>query len=343
MKGTKNRNIDWELLAKYLCGESTAKENALVKEWESLDEENRKLLHKLRDRWKKIQDLDEDPYNTEDAWKNVRFNVTGKPMGHQLMHNGETRKPVHSLSYFARIAAVIVLLLGSSYLIISRFSAITTLITGRVTVVADPASSKTTYLPDGSQVQLNASSRIVYKENRNEHTRTVSLTGEAFFDVRHDTEKPFIVTAGNAIVRVTGTSFNIRAEEGASQVSVFVESGTVEVSCSCSALSPVMLGACFSGVVTASGVETLLAADPNLLSWKTKSLVFKETPIAEVLEALNHTYHTNITCREEQILDYHFTGNFNDQPVDTILQVLCTAFSLEAKTGDDSVELRLMD
>jgi ferric-dicitrate binding protein FerR (iron transport regulator) len=243
----------------------------------------------------------------------------------------------------ARIAAIIVLMLGSSYLIVSRFSTITSFLTGKMIVASDPANGKSIRLPDGSQVHMNASSRIVYSENKKEHTREVRLTGEAFFNVLHDEENPFIVTAGNALIRVTGTSFNIRADDYNGQVSVFVESGSVEVSHTGSDLSPVIIEAGFSGLVTATKIERINTIDPNLLSWKTRNLVFNETKMTEVLEALNHTYHRNIICREKQIMDFRFTGNFNDQPVDTILQVLCTAFHLEAESRYESIELRLED
>ena len=344
MRKKKNKNIDWTLLAKYLSGETSAEENAAVHGWETQDGENRQLIRTLREKWEKIPFISEEKFDTDQAWKNVSHTVTATPVITPMRENGSLfRKPAPSLAYFARIAAIIVLMMGSSYLIVSRYSAITSFLTGKMIVASDPAAEKSIVLPDGSQVHLNASSKIVYSENKKEHTRKVRLTGEAFFDVRHDEENPFIVSANNAIIRVMGTSFNIIAEEGDGPVSVFVESGSVELSSTGSYLSPVIIEAGFSGLVTATKIERISTTDPNLLSWKTRNLVFHEATMTEVIEALNHTFHTNIICREEQIMDFRFTGNFNDQPVDTVLQVLCTAFHLQFESGDESIELRLED
>jgi len=342
MRSKSNKDIDWELLAKYLCGESSDEENALIHSWSEKDRQNLQLLSSLRDKWEKIPLMNIDESGTDIAWEKVRQKVGGSRIiipSHTARRI--TLRPSPSLAYLARVAALVVLILGSSYLIISRFTAISSLLTGATIVASDPANGKSIQLSDGSTVYLNADSRIVYNENRKEHIRNVRLKGEAFFEVRHDMENPFIVTAKNAIIRVTGTSFNIRTEENTGIVSVFVESGSVEVSRKGSDLLPVIIEAGYSGLVTAAKIERVIPADPNLLSWKTKNLVFHETKMADVLEALNHTFHRNIVCKDERIMDFRFTGNFNNQPVDTILQVLSTAFHLKVDFGDEAIELQL--
>lgn len=84
-------------------------------------------------------------------------------------------------------------------------------------------------LPDSSVVWLNADSKLQYRENEQEHTREVVLDGEAFFDIKQDAGKPFIVKAGKSITTVLGTSFNIKAYKKDGNVQITVATGKVQV------------------------------------------------------------------------------------------------------------------
>jgi hypothetical protein len=69
-------------------------------------------------------------------------------------------------------------------------------------------------LPDGSRVFLNSESSISYPEFFSKDKREISLTGEAFFDVTRDENRPCIIHSGNVVTKVLGTSFNIQAFDG---------------------------------------------------------------------------------------------------------------------------------
>jgi transmembrane sensor len=84
-------------------------------------------------------------------------------------------------------------------------------------------------LPDGSVVALNSNSKLVFPKQFKGDTREVTIEGEAFFDVKPNAEKPFIINAGNAQVKVVGTSFNVCAYPETETVEVVVETGKVQV------------------------------------------------------------------------------------------------------------------
>lgn len=86
------------------------------------------------------------------------------------------------------------------------------------------------YLPDSTHVWLNEDSKIAYASDFNSDERRVTLSGEAFFEVRRDEERPFIVQTGQSETRVLGTSFNVRAYEDEETIEVAVESGKVKFS-----------------------------------------------------------------------------------------------------------------
>lgn len=85
-------------------------------------------------------------------------------------------------------------------------------------VVYNKTGVQSVVLPDQSEVWMNENTRITYPERFTERKRSVSLEGKAYFDIRKDSEKPFIVQIGNVEIEVTGTEF-------------FVESGLEEQSC----------------------------------------------------------------------------------------------------------------
>ena len=85
-------------------------------------------------------------------------------------------------------------------------------------------------LPDGSNIYLNRNTILSYQKNFGRDDRNVTLSGEAFFDIAPDTEKPFIVDAGKASVKVVGTSFNVITNNHDSAVEVFVKTGKVMLS-----------------------------------------------------------------------------------------------------------------
>jgi transmembrane sensor len=84
-------------------------------------------------------------------------------------------------------------------------------------------------LPDGSKLWLNAGSKVVFSDNFSAGKRELTLSGEAFFDVKHDELHPFIIHTGRLEVRVLGTSLNVRAYPGDSTMETTLIKGKVEV------------------------------------------------------------------------------------------------------------------
>jgi transmembrane sensor len=84
-------------------------------------------------------------------------------------------------------------------------------------------------LPDGTNVWLNADSKIIYPGNFQGETREVSLVGEAFFDVVKNVNKPFIIHTGTMDVKVLGTAFNVRSYPGEMTTEASLLRGLIEV------------------------------------------------------------------------------------------------------------------
>ena len=84
-------------------------------------------------------------------------------------------------------------------------------------------------LADGTKVWLNSASRLIYPQSFMGKERRVVLSGEAFFDVAHDAERPFIVETSRMNVKVLGTRFNVNDYDDNEEVSTTLVNGSVEI------------------------------------------------------------------------------------------------------------------
>jgi transmembrane sensor len=128
------------------------------------------------------------------------------------------------------IAAASVLVLATGAFLYFGLSRKTTAAPIAPTVVAAKRGVRSFMeLPDGSKLWLNAGSKVVFSDNFSAGKRELTLSGEAFFDVKHDELHPFIIHTGRLEVRVLGTSLNVRAYPGDSTIETTLIKGKVEV------------------------------------------------------------------------------------------------------------------
>ena len=183
-------------------------------------------------------------------------------------------------------------------------------------------------LPDGSRVTLNRNTTLSYRNNFGEKGRNVTLTGEAFFEVATDQEKPFIIDAGKARVRVVGTSFNVITSNSYSAVEVFVKTGRVMLSDK-EGTQNIMLDPGFVGTYDSEIPEKKLNSDPNYMAWNTGQLKYDGQKLEVVFSDLKRVFNASIQTDDPEILNLPLTSPpINNEPIDTIIQIICTSFNL---------------
>jgi transmembrane sensor len=168
------------------------------------------------------------------------------------------------------------------------------------------AEQRDVTLEDGSKVALDAGSAIAvhYVASRRE---VELLSGQAFFEVTPNRERPFVVTAAGVAVTVTGTAFSVgRSESG---VTVAVQSGSVDVTVGAGAA--VATGLVRGDRLQISGegkvAKGQVAAD-DVASWRDRQLVVYDVPVREVVEQLGRYRHGAIVFRDGAIADRLVTG-----------------------------------
>lgn len=189
-------------------------------------------------------------------------------------------------------------------------------------------------LPDGSKVYLNAASSLIYSTSVTDKIRSVTLSGEAYFDVVHNPQKPFVVKTGVADIKVLGTSFNVCNYPNEDIVETSLISGSVEVIASNAriVLKPNEKASLNKKTKTLTISKTDLWFET---AWRRGDLVFRSTTIQEVFERLEIYYGINIITHNKSPEEL-FTGSFHDDTVNGILYNLQQHYNFEfSKKGND--------
>lgn len=238
---------------------------------------------------------------------------------------------------YAGAAAVLLIFIGTLIWKLS-LNASTTLPEHDQVIVVKSGRHQTISLPDGTMVTLNEGSKLDYPAAFNQSSRDVYLTGEAFFDVKHDEGKPFLVHTGSFITRVLGTAFNIRAYPGDANVSVTVTRGKVQIQ---SDENKKTLGVLTAGdqlVIDkkSAGVSWVKADVQKVVQWKVTDLVFDNATVDEAIVALGNRYGKTFLFENESLRDCRFTANFLNDSLDQSLDVICTLINAHWKQKEGS-------
>lgn len=199
------------------------------------------------------------------------------------------------------------------------------------------------HLPDGSTVLLNEGSRLNYPENFSGSKREVELTGEAYFDIREEKGRPFVVRAGNVTTTVLGTSFNIMAYPGKKAVTVTVITGKVRVGDEKERyhiLTP-------NQQITVNGrAEAIVQQKVNVnsvMAWKEKYMVFDNISLEEAATIISNKYGVKVTLGSDRLKQYRISATFLDKKtLEQVLQVVCAVVNGNYSfKGDGSVEINI--
>jgi transmembrane sensor len=332
-------SINWELLAKYLDQEMDDPERKEFERTIQTDPKYGKVIAFVQGVWnetKKKKNMIE--VNTDSAWEKLKSRIENQKAEIRETKNVTESSYRKIFTPVLRIAAVIMVVMGLSYLVFRAFIMPLGDNTGKLTVSSEPDRMMQTTLPDGSVVHLKANSSISY-EHQKTGIRELALEGEAFFDIAPDPDQPFVISADQALVKVVGTSFSVEADKENNIVNVFVESGLVLLSDKSNGDHSLVIEPGYMGILSKKGIDKKLSDDKNYLAWKSGKLEFHESGFEAVINDLNHTYGTNIVSANDEMSECDFTGTFLNQPVDTVLKVLQTAFNLDIEITDSEIIL----
>jgi ferric-dicitrate binding protein FerR (iron transport regulator) len=191
-------------------------------------------------------------------------------------------------------------------------------------------------LADNSVVTLNKNSSLYVSKYFNKKSRTVTLKGEALFNVKRDSKHPFIVkTDDNVNVKVLGTVFNVRAYKNCPNIELKVVSGKVLFEKNKNRII-VSKGEEAKYIKNNNNFEKVKPLDINSLAWNTHHLKFNNSPINEVADALERYLNKNIIL-PENIGNMRYTGEFTNPSEKDIVEILSLAMGWNYKITKTSI------
>jgi len=197
-------------------------------------------------------------------------------------------------------------------------------------------------LSDGTTVCLNAGSRLSYPDKFKQNTREVTLTGEAFFKVTHNSSNPFVIYSGKIKTTVLGTSFNVKAYNEDKAIKVTVVSGKVGVLATKANHPAVLLTPNMQLVYTKTS-ETLATQKIEdasaVISWQQGKLQYHNTPLSDVLADVQRKYNVVIKA-DKNLLNCTLYADFNNMPLQKVLKLIEALVNARFKTEGSAYTLK---
>jgi ferric-dicitrate binding protein FerR (iron transport regulator) len=324
----KMESEKWNIIAKQLAKEELSGEEMEIFESLKTDKEMNKIIDQSAAVFDKT-DLyfSHKNFDTNKAWDKVNSQLT------------PARKKA-TLTWVLRVAAIMLVLVTTGVALWqfgskkNGFSEFTT--------SDNDFSRPEIVLPDGTKVTLNHSSKISYPTEFAGTTREVTLSGEAFFDVTPNAQKPFIIKTNSASIKVLGTSFNVYAYTNNPLVEVVVKTGKVEL-LENSVASETLIGKVLllpgeKGVFDKLNkkMSKEVTSNNNTLSWITHEIEFEETTLEEAINTLNRTFNLQVDVDNNVDKNLHISATFNHQKPEYIMDVVALTLNLKLeKTGNN--------
>lgn len=181
---------------------------------------------------------------------------------------------------------------------------------------------RTIILPDSTRITLNSQSTLRFPDRFADSVREVFLTGEAFFDVKRNTERPFRVHADHAVVHVLGTAFNVKSYPGDKQLFVAVASGKVAVS-SIRGQSRLLTPGDLLQIDRTTGVFQQTTIDTaGIQLWTTGGLRFQKEPLSAIATQLERRYGITFKFENEVLRHIELSLRTERTSLQTVMEAL---------------------
>lgn len=323
-----HNNISDKLLKDYLLGKCTPSEIEQLQQWASQSEDNARWLFSMADAYhtrRIAPNIDEA--RTLRAEQRLVERITAEETDYRRVRR------MNMIKYAA--AAAIVVVIATVTMVYWKHQAM------MLEVTAQAGKVEHVTLPDSSEVWLNSGATIRYPRHFDDDDRTLSLQGEAYFEVRKDPHRPFTVKSEALDVRVLGTVFNMSARKGSDTASVALLEGKVQVR-----------GNHDEGMVTinpnqkvvltrtAKTMEVSEVYAPLDASWHNSLIPFNNMRIEEIARVLETHYGVEFNIASRLYGQSTYSGEINSvEDIDSVLKNLSYTIHFNYKRNGRTVTL----
>ncbi|HYX05619.1 MAG TPA: FecR domain-containing protein [Bacteroidales bacterium] len=374
-------DIDRLILA-FLTGELISTEKEELKEWINASASNKAYFKQMNRLWKSAAlSSQNSKYDANRAFQRVQYHIFEQ--NRALRGTGRKTQRVKNTLFteFMKWAAVILISLvtgAAVYYILSDYSSLPD--KNAISRVEVPLGAKSkVLLPDGTEVWLNAGSKLTYSADYGKKDREVSLTGEGYFKVAHNPAKPFIVEASKISITALGTEFNVKAYPDENMVETILVKGSVVVkkpetiennhkyASQSIVLKPGQKARIYKTTETEAeyvkipekerndtpiinktrqtvkaGEIKLQASNPGIeTSWKDERWIIKGENLDELLVLLSRRFNVRITLLNKELTKYQFSGTIENETPEQVFKImsLTIPMSYAIEKGDVKITL----
>ncbi len=291
----------WENISNKIAGEASGNDNKKVDEWLNSDAKNKKVFESLAQIW-------------EDNPKQITANPDIYRKFLLRKNQLENKKQSRLIYYALRISAVLFFLVSSVFIANYLFSPENEeLVYQEITV---PKGSRSSFnLPDGTKVWLSNNSKIKYPAKFQGDTRELNLEGEAYFEVSHNKEKPFIVNIGKNRIKVLGTRFSVTAYPDGNKIRADLVEGKIQFDIAKNS------GGFCSYMVKPSSSLVLDQTSGKLYEnkipdgfydyWLNGIYEFRNESLEDLALRIDRIYNTQIIFEDEELKSKRFSGTIS--------------------------------
>jgi ferric-dicitrate binding protein FerR (iron transport regulator) len=210
----------------------------------------------------------------------------------------------------------------------------------RATPKIQSTMRQTIHLPDGSTVILNANSRLNYPPVFSGAAREVFLSGEGYFDIKHNPDQPFLVHTGRITTKVLGTAFNIKAYAGDENVEVTVTRGKVQVLKDNQSLGLITASQQIAYSNKAATFEQKMVDVKPVIAWKPQEIYFNDITMEEALQQITERFHMEVLFNNPAVKQCRVTATFSgDDLPDEMLAVICAVSKANYTINDIKITI----
>ncbi len=345
-----NEDRFWLLVSLRLSGEATATELVELENILSMCPAKRMEMEALQDLWQSNSAILIDP--------RVSFNKHLQRLNDDIASFSQqeelsSHSPATHKNYISRIlslanstkwimASAACVLLACVYIVIHIYHAKPIPKTlAQNAVYTKPASKTKILLPDGTQVWLNADSKIDYDDNFTKAAvREVALSGEAFFDVAKDAQHPFIIHTKTVDIKVIGTAFNVRSYSNEKNTETSLIRGAIEVTLHDNPGKKILLKPNDKLIVPNHDITTdLIKHDDNIIEpklskikfldsvaietlWTKNQLVFDNEPLESIALKIERWYGVEVIITDNGLKSMGYSAIFEDESLEQVMKAL---------------------
>lgn len=297
--------------ARYFSGEATPEEREQIEAWSRASIENQELFNAALFVWEKTLASRGINYDTEKALSTV----------HNKLAFDQPEKKNRKITLYSLVAVAAAAIIAT--LLVFSPADKTSVDNIAYSEIISTNEVKHLTLADGSEVWLNKNSKLNTPAELKGDEFKLQLEGEAYFQIKHNANRVFVVETKTSTIKVLGTAFNIKARDADNTNVLSVTDGKVLCSKKDSKLEKIVEKGKEAKIMKEE--ETIQVEEitsDNFLSWKTNVIKFRETPMKEVVETLENHYNVSIEITDTSLLNIPISSTIVDKPINEVFQLI---------------------